>query len=816
MKNERGAETPEQKLAAWYLEHVRPLLEQVAPDRAAHGDASLDRIRRLSQQRAEEWTVCLVGDSGVGKSTLLNALVAGHLMLLPQGGIGPLTAQATSVRFADRPAFHAQYHGADRLGKLLFALESHHKAQKRRQAAEAASAAGADGESAPIDEQDRRNITEELEDDESGQRISEYQKQARLMLMGSPIGELDIEYLIDGLRDCLDRKPLFGRTLSEEDAGRVERLRKALALAKKKAVNDCTSENPKDPEFLGALREHATGCLAPMIRRLEVEWPADFLRDGLVLVDLPGLGVKGDVYKEVTQQFIRDQARAVLMVVDKSGLKESSIELLRSSGFFARLLHNLDSPETDPVQLLVAVSRVDGVAKDAWDQDRALNPGQARRFREHFEETCVAARVMVKDQMRDLLHAMVERGDQGLRKDREQIVARVLDRLQVHAVSAPEFRKLLADDEEDRSLLKTPEDSYIPQLASSLQELAARRRASLDRSHQQALADFRLGLLADLALTGEQWGDQRAADEAERLRRELEQRIAPLRLELERRRGAFREFLRVGLPERIRSKLMEAETAARDEMGTYLTWLGDSHWTTVRAAVRRGGTFDGARNIDIAGTLSYLLDEQIGAIWSKSILSDLRRRTKEMADDSAAMIDQIVTWAKEQEARVNPKLVEALRDQMRADAKALASVGKDAIDDLQGRVQKQLHGHIDKHVQAACDAFVASKISRGVGVKVRMIDFFRDLVPLAIQAAHKPAEGILLRNFAKVEDEITSVYQARHADPLRHAMDQLVSSHEERVLRSQRRKAVLAQLTAVLENNPYPPQSGAFAGEVRP
>ena len=812
MTHERFAETPEQKLAAWYLKHIRPLLEQVAPDRVEQLDANLDRIRRLSQQRTEEWTVCLVGDAGVGKSTLLNALVAGHHMLLPQGGIGPLTAQATSIRYAEQPAFHAHYHGADRLGKLLFALESHDKAAKRRHEA---SSADTDNEATTVEEAARRHISEELQDDESGQRISEYQKQARLMLMGSPNGDLDLEYLIDGLRTCLDRKPLFGRALSPEDTARVDHIRRALALAKQKTAHDCKSASTLDLEFLGALREHATGCLAPMIRQLDVVWPAKFLQDGLVLVDLPGLGVKGDIYKEVTQQFIRDRARAVLMVVDRSGLKESSIDLLRNSGFFARLLHGLDSPDTDPVQLLIAVARVDGVAEDAWAEERALKPGQARRFREHFEEACRAARSLVRDQMCDLLGAMVERGDARLRRDRERVVARVLEQLQVHPLSAPEYRKLLADDEEVRSLLKSPEDSYVPQLASSLQELAAQRRTALEHSHQQAVADFRLVLLADLALMGEQWGDQRAAEEAERLRKELEQRIAPLQLELEHRRGAFREFLRVGLPDCIRSRLKEAETAARDEMNAYLARLGDAPWMTVRAAVRRGGAFNGARNIDIAGELSNLLDEQIGAIWAKSILSELRKRTKEMADDSTAMIDQIVAWAKAQEARVNPKLVEALRDQMRADAKSLATVGKEAIDDLQGRVQKRLHGHIDKHVQTSCESFMASKGSRGTGVKVRMLDFFRDLVPLAIQAAHKPAEGILLRNFSQVEEEITKVYKTRHADPLNHAMSQLVSSHEERVLRSQRRKAVLAQLTEVLEHNPYPPQSGAAASEVR-
>lgn len=43
-------------------------------------------------------TVCFLGNSGIGKSTLLNAVAAGAEQVLPAGGIGPLTAQATILQ----------------------------------------------------------------------------------------------------------------------------------------------------------------------------------------------------------------------------------------------------------------------------------------------------------------------------------------------------------------------------------------------------------------------------------------------------------------------------------------------------------------------------------------------------------------------------------------------------------------------------------------------------------------------------------------------------------------------------------------------
>ena len=83
-----------QELLNWYEQSARPFLERHSPDRLQAVQADKERLSRLLAS-TDEVTVCFLGNSGVGKSTLLNALAAGASQILPAGGIGPLTAQAT-------------------------------------------------------------------------------------------------------------------------------------------------------------------------------------------------------------------------------------------------------------------------------------------------------------------------------------------------------------------------------------------------------------------------------------------------------------------------------------------------------------------------------------------------------------------------------------------------------------------------------------------------------------------------------------------------------------------------------------------------
>jgi hypothetical protein len=118
--------------------------------------------------------------------------------------------------------------------------------------------------------------------------------------------------------------------------------------------------------FTADLKDHAAGFLAPLIEKIQVGWPSEILKSGVILVDLPGVGIAKDSYRQVTQSYIRTNARAVVLTVDKSGPTAEAVELLRTSGYWDRLIGAVDDPASDPCKLVIVVTQVDSVASGSF------------------------------------------------------------------------------------------------------------------------------------------------------------------------------------------------------------------------------------------------------------------------------------------------------------------------------------------------------------------------------------------------------------------------------------------------------------------
>jgi Dynamin family len=355
----------------------------------------------------------------------------------------------------------------------------------------------------------------------------------------------------------------------------------------------------------------ATGFLAPIIKALVVLWNSELLRKGLVFIDLPGIGIAGDVHAKVTEQYIREKAKAVVLVVSVRGITKADAELLRNSGFLNRLLHAADDPAADPVELMVVVVRADDIA------DTRYADNKSRKRREHFADVCTEARQNAIKQLREHL-TEAWRTDEKLSQTKQEVMDRIIDGLQVHALSAIQYRRLLASDEDDPAFTKEPEESNVPKFSRSLAEIAA----ALNRERQEPLERARnlffSSMTSTIRVIHEQWlRETHAGEEAEALRKELHSFLEPIRKEFNTRRGEFRAFLRETVPSEIEKLVMEASSSARTAVRRYLNTLDDAHWSTLKAAVRRGGTFDGSRHIDLPHDFALRFEEPVAEIWGR-------------------------------------------------------------------------------------------------------------------------------------------------------------------------------------------------------
>jgi hypothetical protein len=261
--------------------------------------------------------------------------------------------------------------------------------------------------------------------------------------------------------------------------------------------------------------------------------------------------------------------------------------------------------------------------------------------------------------------------------------------------------------------------------------------------------------------------------------------------------------LKKGAPQRIEDLVVAARHKASKEIYRYLKKVGTSHWATLRASVRRGGRYSGASAINLPTEFALRFEEPVAEVWGKDILKDIRRETREYAQDCVAIVEQVSEWALAQGARVQPKVVEAQRDAIRADSKKLENVGQEMVKEMRDEAKARLIDAIEGPIKKACEEFVRQNMDVGPGVRHRILELYESLPDKVTEAAEKPAKRILLQLFKSVEKEILNTF-ADHQNPLDSVAEAIVSSQEKYLKRgdAQMKKRVLEELREVVQSMP--------------
>jgi GTP-binding protein EngB required for normal cell division len=800
---------------SWYEQHAKPFLEKHALDRLPALEADYQRLKRL-MAKPDEVTICFLGNSGVGKSTLLNALAADDSHVLPAGGIGPLTAQATEVRHSQEKRFRVTYHPKGHLWKLTFALEARLNLEKRaaKKLNDAPAGAQDDPGSADLTDElsdsdvaesaDRAKLIAEPTDPEAPKQdgLEGYIKQAKNIVCGNQFSDRSLPYLVDALRRACGKEPRWGSDIDSADLVRVTRVQEILKAPK----GDRTHERREGGDLRGFqqdMMDHAAGYLSPLIERIEVGWPSKLLEAGVVLVDLPGVGIAQDAYRDVTSSYVRDKARAVIVTVDRAGPTESTVDLLRTSGYWERLVGASDDPTSDACGMLIAVTKVDDVTQTAWEKAVAsLDPGSPKpKKREVFAQLVEEFKPRMRAQISEQLGRIGDSSNAAVNAARDQARASILESLEIHPVSAPEFKKILRDDEDDRAFLTEIEQTGVPQLQRSLKSLAEMERSTRDQLIRQMAERLATASRGEIQLIESSWQQEtRAEEEAQRLEAALKPVLDEKKEEYRARAAGFREFLKETVPEKINTLVLEAREVAQVDVRNYLSTLRGYHWATLRAAVRRGGVFDGSRTINLPDDITGYFQEPMAAVWGQKLLRDIRKRTGELSDDIVQIVRELCDWANANAGTaINKKLLDTQQERIALLADQMKTVGKEAVDELRDTVKKELSKTIRGPIKSACEKFVRDGNDYGPGVKYKILELFSSLSETSTRAAKEPAIRILTENAATVRADIQKELK-KGGDPIQGTADLIIEKHEDRIRRSdaQRRRGVLQEVQTVI------------------
>ena len=108
----------------WYEDSVKTVLRKAKMDEEI---AQLEDISKnldeIYQALDENFAVCVLGEAGIGKSTLINSIIDDKENIVPSGGgNGPLTANALRVSYSENKRINVMYHGRDKIKETLKSL----------------------------------------------------------------------------------------------------------------------------------------------------------------------------------------------------------------------------------------------------------------------------------------------------------------------------------------------------------------------------------------------------------------------------------------------------------------------------------------------------------------------------------------------------------------------------------------------------------------------------------------------------------------------------------------------------------------------
>jgi hypothetical protein len=294
--------------------------------------------------------------------------------------------------------------------------------------------------------------------------------------------------------------------------------------------------------------------------------------------------------------------------------------------------------------------------------------------------------------MREQLERVWKQGQKPLSEAQQAVIDRIVRGLpdRIHPVSAIEYRKLLVHDDDGRSFLKEGGQTGIPRLSGCLMSLADRVRKERRERLDRLTDNFRERVVSSLRLFEPAVDSRTANSSLPKIRDELLAFLRKQRDEFLDRRGAFRSFWNQEITQLVASEVEKARRQAARRIRSYLNTLAELRWNVLEAAVTRGGTFTGSKNIDLPVDLSLCFGGAIAEIWGNPQLREMRRRNQLFGEACKQQLEESIAWVKAYEVETLIGSYQRQLDALDADVKELAQVGEDRTADIRRFVRAHL------------------------------------------------------------------------------------------------------------------------------
>jgi len=685
----------------WMTDKVEPIAKSLYPLEFSTWSKELDMIKSLID-KPDRLRIALVGTTGAGKSTFLNAILGQEI--LPVGVMHPCTAFVTSVS-------HAADSGYQVAIQFCTAEEWHN---------------------------DLMNLVSTLkpgENDDGGD------------------GRGDAKRLVDAAKkrihavygDRIDNGNEPDILLKMDLPNEVVQIFAAGSLVKKRFG--------ESKDMLAYLRKlvRSESPLWPLIKEVNISGPYGCIAGGLELVDLPGLNDPNEARVEITRKYLRTSPFVWVLFSMVRGLthdiqvilhEEKLLRTLVLSGSYGAL--SLIGTKADDIDTNIAPQL--GLPDDCTTEDL---------IRTYCDQTVVEARKQLEQMVRDLAGSMEDS------KALERMIE-IARKVRVHTTSASAYNKLKGIGRLRKDYgLSIEDDTGIPGVIRHLSEIGKQAGAAFNA--ETALK--RLVQLRDEISFFFRAKAQLPAPEMEQARSRIQKERENFSYAIKSIQASANGELK-SFRERFLEKIdpLFAKSVQGVKRVT-LGWQG-INWATLRAIVQRDGNFKSpstGRSYDLNEDLAEPLLGQLPVSWEQYFTDDLGRVTSEFVvriTESGRNFCEKTSLIIDLMFNMQDKSIEEQLAWFQDKVSLLAKGAKDRVFDQVLDRRRELAA---KMPLVACKrmkpGYKDAKTESGTGMKMRILNKIIPLAELSAEPIYSTIQHDLLEGLNDLEVIIIGMFR---------------------------------------------------------